>query len=175
MTHFPYQAFWCEENVWHLAQQPETAGDERLVLVLTGAEGEMACWQQKAGLDGGPIAWDYHVVLATRGAGWRVWDLDCLVGCPLPAASWLASTFPHPELVPARFQPRFALFPAAEYVERFSSDRTHMRDAAGEWLKPPPPWDAISGRASATPLTLADAIAQARHGLDLAAVTARLR
>ena len=175
LIQFPYQAFWCEENVWQLAQRPETAGDERLVLVLTGAAGAMACWQQKAGLDGDPIAWDYHVVLATRDAGWRIWDLDCRVGCPLPASAWLSSTFPFPEVVPAALQPRFALFPASDYIERFSSDRSHMRDPDGRWLQPPPSWPPISGQPSAMPLKLTDAIAQARHGLDLASVTARLR
>lgn len=171
MTTFRYQAFWCEENIWHLAQHSAPAGDERFVLVVVGAKAEVACWNQKAAAAGAPLLWDYHVVLATRSDGWRIWDLDGRSGCPVSAATWLGTTFPCPELVPARFQPRFAAIRAAEYIQRFGSDRAHMRDANGSWLHPPPPWPAISGPS----LTLADALQQARHGLDLAAVAAWLR
>jgi len=171
LTKILYQPFWCEENIWHLAQHPDTTGDERFVLVITGAQAEVACWQQKAGADGMPLLWDYHVVLATRSDRWRIWDLDGRLGCPLFAENWLATTFPCPDLVPARFQPRFALIAADDYVRRFGSDRSHMRGEDGNWLQPPPPWPAIKGQG----LTVADAIAEARRGLDQAAVTARFR
>jgi len=170
---FPYQAFWCEENIWHLAQRADVRTEAAFVLVLTGAEGEVACWQQRAGRAGGPVLWDYHVVLATHLAGWQVWDLDTRLGCPSPAPTWLAQTFPLADLVPARFQPRFAVLPAADYIARFGSDRSHMRAADGRWSQPPPPWPPIVGpRAGA--LTLVDAIDQARRGLDLAGLITRL-
>lgn len=165
-----YQPFWCEENIWHLAQDPATAGDERLVVVIVGAGAQVACWQQKAGVSGAPILWDYHVVLATRsGEDWRLWDLDGCLGFPIAARTWLETTFPSPQLVPARFQPRFGLIPADDFVSTFGSDRSHMRAADGTWQQPPPPWPPIAGHG----LTLADARRQARQGLDLAAITAR--
>ena len=173
MTPKHYQPFWCEENIWHLAQDPATAGDpavkERFVVVITGAGAQVACWQQKAGIAGGPILWDYHVVLAVHSDGWRIWDLDGRLGCPVAARAWLDATFPFPRLVPARFQPRFALIPADEYVRTFGSDRGHMRAADGSWQQPPPPWPALAGQG----MTLTDVITRARHGLDLAAVTER--
>jgi hypothetical protein len=49
VTTVRHQPFWCEENIWHLAQDPAVAGGERLVLVITGAGGGVACWHQKAG------------------------------------------------------------------------------------------------------------------------------
>jgi hypothetical protein len=166
-----YQPFWCEENIWHLAQNPATVADERFVLLITGAKAEVACWQQRSGVDGVPVLWDYHVVLATRSERWQIWDLDGRLGFPVPAETWLGSTFPCPDLVPARFQPRFALIPAADYVQSFGSDRAHMRGPDGRWLQPPPPWPAITGQA----LSLADAIQQARQGFDQTAVAAQLR
>jgi hypothetical protein len=167
-----YQPYWCEENIWQLAQSPDVVGDERLVLVITGVQG-VACWHQKAGDEGQPVLWDYHVVLATHDprARWQLWDLDGRLGYPVPAETWLRTTFPFPETVPARFQPRFAVIPAADYVQKLGSDRAHMRDARGGWLKPPPPWPAPAGQG----LTLPQAIQQAREGLDLTGLQARLR
>jgi hypothetical protein len=101
----------------------------------------------------------------------RVWDLDGRLGAPVDAAIWLSTTFPVPELVPPRFQPRFAVVDAGDYVTRFGSDRSHMRDAGGGWLQPPPPWPAPAGRG----LTLAGLLAEARQGLDLAAMASMLR
>jgi hypothetical protein len=165
-----YQPFWCEENIWHLAQHSATAASERLVLVITGAEAPVACWQQKAGVEGAPVLWDYHVVLATRADGWQIWDLDGRAGLPVAAETWLRTTFPCPELVSESYQPRFAVIAADHYLQRFGSDRAHMRDLNGGWLQPPPPWAEIGGLG----LSLPDALAQARQGLDLAALEARL-
>lgn len=165
-----HQPFWCEENIWHLAAHPNPGPGERRVLVITGAGAEVACWEQRAGRPGRPIAWDYHVVLAVRADTWRIWDLDCRLGAPLAAAAWLRATFPCPERVRAPFQPRFALFTAEAWRSDFGSDRAHMRDADGGWQQPPPPWPAIAGGA----FTLADAVSRARAGLDLAALAAAL-
>jgi hypothetical protein len=165
-----YQPFFCEENIWHLAQSADVPGAERLVLVISGEQG-VACWHQKAGDEGAPILWDYHVVLAARdGGAWQLWDLDGRLGYPVPAEMWLRTTFPMPDLVPARYQPRFAVIPAAEYVRTLGTDRSHMRDAHGGWLKAPPPWPAPAGHG----LTLPDAVAQARQGLDLAGLRLRI-
>ena len=166
-----YQSFWCEENIWQLLQHPAAAADDRLVLVMTGAEAPVACWKQKAGNDTDPVLWDYHVVLATRADGWRVWDLDSRLGFPVDAQTWMQTTFPYPERVPVRFRPRFAAIPADDYLRRFGSDRAHMRDLDGNWQQPPPPWTAIDGKG----LRLADVIQQAKQGLDLAALRDRLR
>lgn len=166
----PYQPFWCEENVWHLAQRPEPGDGERLVLVVTGAAGCFAAWQQRDTPLDSPVVWDYHVVLAAGGPAWSVWDLDTRLGCPVPANRWLNASFPCPELTPRELWPRFAVFPAGEFVERFGSDRSHMRRSDGGWQRPPPPWPMISG----SDLSLAEAVVLARRGLDLAQLAVRL-
>ncbi len=168
----PYQAYWCEENIWQLASRQASAAGERLVIVLTGAGGgEVACWQQRAGRADQPLLWDYHVVLAAcDGTAWRIWDLDSCLGCPVPAAAWLSATFPSSQLVEPSFQPRFAMFLAATWLSTFDSDRSHMRLADGSWQQPPPPWPAIRGGG----LTLSEAVEQARGGCDLATMRRRL-
>jgi len=171
MSDFKYQAFWCEENIWHLAQHPRTAATERLVVVITGAARQVACWQQRAGEPGEAVLWDYHVTLATRDDGWWLWDLDTRLPLPVAANVWLSETFPYPQFVPTPFHPRFALFDADAFVRGFGSNRTHMQGPRGQWTQPPPPWPAIAGSA----LMLSEAIAQAREGMTLEQMRQRWR
>ena len=35
---------------------------------------------------------------------------------------------------------------AEAFLQHFSSDRSHMRTASGEWASPPPPYDCICGK-----------------------------
>lgn len=141
---FDHQPFYCEENVWRLAQRVELAGARcKVVFVLgpPGRDGRVACWFQRAADEGEGILWDYHVVLAEHGAGGvRVWDLDTRLPCPCAAALWVGATFQDPARVPRRFHPRFHVVPAEVYVRELCSDRSHMKDGRGRWLKPPPPW-----------------------------------
>lgn len=138
----PYQAFWCEENIWHLAAAPLIGVGERYVLIITGTSGHVACWEQQLAPPGQVIAWDYHVVLAVRDAGWVIWDFDTRLGCPVPMQTWLSHTFSGRTRVATDYQPRFLMIPAHEYRAQFTTDRAHMRDPDGNWLQPPPDWPA---------------------------------
>ncbi len=170
MTRLHYQPFWCEENIWHLAGDPAFGPGARHVLLITGAGGHVACWNQRAADAGVPVLWDYHVVLAqVDGRAWRIWDLDSRAGCPVAAGDWLAATFPVRVLVPAEHQPRFLTVPAEEFRREFSSDRAHMRAAGGGWMQPPPPWPAISGGS----VPLATYLGRARAGFELAEAVRR--
>jgi protein N-terminal glutamine amidohydrolase len=138
----PYQPFYCEENIWLLAQDPRCGDGERLVALITGAEGHVAMWHQKpADGPGEPLLWDYHVVLLVRSATtWQVWDFESDLGMPLAAESWIAACFLHQDRIPLRYRPRFRVMPASEYVATLRSDRSHMRDEDGSYAKTPPPW-----------------------------------
>ena len=142
-----YAPFWCEENIWHLAADPRVGEGAREVVLLTGAGGLVACWQQRvARQPDAPVVWDYHVILAVRAPrGWQVWDLDCLSGCPVPADRWLAATFPTAQVVLPDFQPRFLVMPAVDWRRDLHSTRAHMRDAHGRWRHPEPEWPRILG------------------------------
>ncbi len=167
-----YQPFWCEENIWHLTTDPEVGPGARWVAILTGISGHFACWGQRAASPAeAPVLWDYHVVLMVQDRTWQVWDFDTLPGCPLPAVTWLKTSFPQPERIRQAYQPRCLLIPAALYHEQLLSDRSHMRTASGGWQHPPPPWPAPQ----ATPGTsLATYIERAREGLTYAEIAARL-
>ncbi len=147
-----YHPYYCEENVWHLCQAPRFEGWDRRVLFISNTAGCCALWNQKAAEQPGQaIVWDYHVVLlacpAEQPGAWQVWDPDSTLGSPRPLCDYLQWTFglgTFAEQVPEQFRPRFRLLEAEQYLDHFSSDRSHMLDADGEYLKPPPPWDPIS-------------------------------
>jgi hypothetical protein len=120
--------------------------DDRIVLISNALK-RTALASQKAGK--GPmsaVVWDYHVILIERPGtgGSLIYDPDSLIGSPVPAAEYLAVTFPgvlyegRPEL-----KPRFSLVSAPDYLWRFSSDRSHMRRENGGYLQPPPQWPAV--------------------------------
>ncbi len=130
-----YQAFYCEENVWHLADRMRDRA--RTVVFISNAERTCALWQQRAAPAGLPVVWDYHVVL---GAGGLVYDLDSRLGSPIAIDDWIAGTFPIP--LPDALAPRFRVIDGDRFLEVFASDRSHMRSGEG-WRALPPPWPPI--------------------------------
>lgn len=142
-TDLLYQAFYCEENVFHLCQDPRFARRAPAAIFVTGAGGECAMWHQRAARrPGAPLSWDYHVFLIARDP-WEIWDLDTVLGCPVPAATYLRRSF-RPEIeLPEELTPVLRVVSAGELLETFSSDRSHMRHPDGRYRKPPPPWPPI--------------------------------
>lgn len=145
MSDFPYQPFYCEENVWHLCQSAPFDGGEVYVVVISNEQGACPLWNQRACQSPSrPIFWDYHVVaVETGGDEDRVWDLDSRLGCPAAFDIWWQGTFPSLEGFPAEFRPRFRVIDAEDYLRGFSSDRSHMEDGEGGYKKPPPSWEPI--------------------------------
>lgn len=139
-----YQPFYCEENIWQLCADRGFAEDAFVVFISN--EGRTcALWSQRATrAPGAPVVWDYHVILVDASqTPAQVWDLDSLAGATVPFETWWQATFPFMDALPGRFRPRFRVIPAEVYLDTFSSDRSHMRDADGEWQAPPPEWEPI--------------------------------
>lgn len=146
----PYQAYYCEENVWHLAQHPSLAQQARRVVFISNSARTCALWHQRAAHEPGhAVVWDYHVILLA-GQGehgpWQVWDLDTVLGMPLPFDVYMAGTFGAPDALPPRFRARFRVMGAEQFLATFSTTREHMRDERGDWLKSPPPWPSPQAR-----------------------------
>jgi hypothetical protein len=128
--HCPYTAFFCEENVWWLAQRLAGAGaraEDMDVIFLGNPYMSVLLLEQRAAAPGEPMIWDYHVILRLRDAqGCWIFDRDSRLPCPLPCDEYLAATFP-PQ---ARLRPDLRTWvrsiPAADYLARFHSDRGHM-------------------------------------------------
>ena len=140
---FKYASQYCEENVWHLCQEPQFQRLEKCVLIISNPLRACAFWQQRYTNSPQPQVWDYHVVLLVCDSVWFVWDLDSLLSLPVPMRLYLDETFCRRRFEQTLYAPRFRIIEASDYVKHFSSDRSHMRDKNGDWLAPPPAWSPI--------------------------------
>jgi hypothetical protein len=144
---FRYQPCYCEENAYWLCQHPALGTGERWVAVISNDNRAVPFWGQKWSEPGEPVFWDYHVVVFQRASsGMRVFDPDGLAPMPVRFRDWLESSWPAIDGVHRSMWPVFRLVTAADYIEHLSSDRTHMLDAKGRFVHPPPPWPAPVGR-----------------------------
>lgn len=144
-----YAPFYCEENVWWLAQRDDLRPGLRFVVFISNPGLSCALWSQRAAQPDNAVIWDYHVVLLVQDdmRSW-IYDLDSRTPFPAPARAYLKATF-H-ELLDLRpeFLPMFRVVPAAEFVAAFASDRSHMTEG-GAFRSEPPPWPAIGGQGGA--------------------------
>ena len=141
---FRYTPFYCEENIWHLAQEKCFLGREALVCIISG-EGDYRrlLFQSQAEEFESPVFWDYHVLLLVCNGGWQVWDLDTTLGLPTPAETYFQKTFLNSSIHLENCDVILRLIDSESYVQSFSSDRSHMISPTGEWLAPPPEWSPI--------------------------------
>ncbi|MCA9623461.1 MAG: hypothetical protein KC731_30780, partial [Myxococcales bacterium] len=151
---------YCEENVWQQLADPQLGEGRRYAVFVTNAAKLCPLWAQRAG---DPVFWDYHVFAIVAGEGEVVvWDLDSLLGAPIPLTAYLAGTFPGP-LPSPDLAPLFRLVEAEAFHASFRSDRSHMR-RDGRWLKPPPPWPPLDGPGPGSNLQTFLDVHDASHG-----------
>ena len=140
-----YTAFYCEENIWHLCQHSAFYATRSKAVVISNPWRSCALWHQRASPSPEtPVIWDYHVVmLCETRESWQVWDLDTTLGTPLDFSQWFEGTFIGVGAVRDQFRSRFRVVEASDYVERLSTDRSHMLDDVGHYLQPPPAWPPV--------------------------------
>mmetsp|Transcript_5642 Transcript_5642/g.21244 ORF Transcript_5642/g.21244 Transcript_5642/m.21244 type:complete len:216 (-) Transcript_5642:1715-2362(-) len=157
ISHFPkdkYTPYYCEENILLLCQS-----DPSIYAVFISTEDEKTLlFHQRAGQKNmfSMVLWDYHVVaLREKSEGnFIVYDYDSMLGLENDFAEW----FQHTVLFPTFLEGpgaesmrafmdniRFRLVKGQDFVDHFASDRSHMLDAQGNFLKPPPLWDCPRG------------------------------
>jgi protein N-terminal glutamine amidohydrolase len=129
-----YCPYYCEENIWHLCQNESLLSHTKKVVFISNQNRCVAMRHQRAG---GLVHWDYHVVLLFKQRTWKIADFDTLLPFPCPAAVYLSESFISTEA------PFFCVVDADQYIRDFASDRRHMIDQEGTYLKSPPPWNAI--------------------------------
>jgi hypothetical protein len=83
------------------------------------------------------ITWDYHVILLFYDNEWKIADLDSSMHIPCPVKEYLSNSFV--SLLDNCAPPIFRVVAADHFVKYFASDRRHMRNQDGTFLKPPPP------------------------------------
>ncbi|KOR31820.1 hypothetical protein TI05_11200 [Achromatium sp. WMS3] len=132
---FYYWPYYCEENIWLLCQEPCIAKLSPQVVFISNPEQRCIFTNQRLNPQK-YVIWDYHVILLIYN---YVWDFDSVLPFPCPLADYLEHSFPAD--IPPGFAPRFRIIKAHEYITCFASDRRHMKDANGNYKRPPPPWN----------------------------------
>ena len=172
----PHASCYCEENAYLALRALGGDARERHAVFCTSDARQTVFWGHRRG--GSAVIWDYHVFVVERrdDGGWYVLDHDADVcrlsegdsdGCRsvawVPFGAYERACLAPPdddawrELAAAR---RFRPVRAADLLQRFASDRGHMRLPDGGWSAPPPPWPAIGASPPrARPLTLSDLLA----------------
>jgi len=134
--------FYCEENIWHLCQEDFLTHYDRKVVFISNQNRCFAMNNQRGVSPDSLISWDYHVVLMfNHNNEWKVADLDSLLFLPCSVQEYLSDSF-----VPDLFTcapPVFRVVDADYFIRYFSSDRRHMRNQDGLYLKTPPTFPPI--------------------------------
>ncbi|KAI6036065.1 N-terminal glutamine amidase-domain-containing protein, partial [Pisolithus microcarpus] len=98
------------------------------IIFVSNPSRTVALWNQRASSSiGNAVIWDYHVILALRGAfaadrdderGTRIYDLDTRLPVPYHWEEYLEQTFPDHSNLPRTV--------SKVYLDNFASDRSHM-------------------------------------------------
>ncbi|KAL6505967.1 hypothetical protein OROHE_022686 [Orobanche hederae] len=128
---FSHTPYYCEENVYFLCKKLVDDG-----IAKSDGSDLIPLWHQKA---------------SHRADGKRkesnlphlVWDLDSSLPFPSPLPTYVAETIRPSFKLFSEFQRVFRIVHAPIFLRSFASDRRHMKDSAGNWLNPPPSYEAI--------------------------------
>ncbi|CAN1173000.1 Protein N-terminal glutamine amidohydrolase [Linum perenne] len=155
VSEFVHTPYYCEENVYLLCKKlcengkANEDGSDLFIVFISNEKKMVPLWNQKASTRAdGVVLWDYHVICIQRkrddeSSSALVWDLDSSLPCPSPLALYLSETMrPSFELF-SEFQRLYRVVHAPTFLRRFASDRSHMRDSAGNWINPPPAYEPI--------------------------------
>ncbi len=128
---YRYTEYFCEENIWWLARSLVDEGfDERLIKVLffSNADKSILLSHQRAATSGQLIMWDYHVVLELTADQQKwIFDFDSRLHFPEPRDTYLCKTFPPQRELVGKYRSQVRIIPASNYLQKFHSDRSHMR------------------------------------------------
>ncbi|XP_066846820.1 protein N-terminal glutamine amidohydrolase isoform X2 [Anser cygnoides] len=127
-----YTGCYCEENVWKLCDYIRGQGEyplEEFYAVFISNERRM----------------DYHVILLHVSSGEQnfIYDLDTVLPFPCPFDVYSREAFRLDDSLHPEFHRKIRMIRADLYLKTFASDRSHMKDANGEWQKPPPSYPCI--------------------------------
>ncbi|OOG69282.1 hypothetical protein [Algoriphagus sp. A40] len=149
---FNYAANFCEENIWHLCQNPELDHFSKKVLIVSNNNRNCPFRFQKSINGDEFVWWNYHVILlASNSDSSLIFDFDSTLPVPLSAKEYFEKSFERDENWKESDLPCFKAIESIDYLNSFVSDRSHMKDENGNWMSSPPKWPVI-GREGGLPL-----------------------
>ncbi|EEE63584.1 hypothetical protein OsJ_18401 [Oryza sativa Japonica Group] len=151
-THTPY---YCEENVHLLCKElirsgiSDPAGTNLYAVFISNEEKKVPLWYQKASHSGdGFVLWDYHVIcIQSRRKNGEVldlvWDLDSSLPFPCSFIQYVSDAIRPLSFGNSTYRRLFRVIHAPVFLRSFASDRSHMKDHAGNWIQLPPKYESI--------------------------------
>lgn len=147
MESYKYTQNYCEENIWHLCQDPRLTDYSKKVLIVSNNAKNLPFYNQKSSQGDLPVWWDYHVILlASKGDVQLIFDFDSTLDFPTSLEDYLRKTFVNHSNWIEKDLPHFKSIEAKDYLEKFFSDRSHMKSSDGQWIFAPPAWPNIEGQ-----------------------------
>ena len=156
-----YTSCYCEENVWKLCEKIQnTMGlngllreEKAFAVFISNDNRTIPLWHQSSGDETkeGLVIWDYHVILVIKeNPKSMVFDLDTRLPYPSSFNEYSRHTFSkhEEENMREQFHRKFRVIPIREFLENFASDRSHMKDRNGDWIKQPPEYPCIKTKDS---------------------------
>jgi hypothetical protein len=144
---FKYSENFCEENIWHLCQNPELKGFTKKVLIISNSNRNCSFRFQKSPNGDEVVWWDYHVILLAFNSESRlIYDFDSTLEFPSSFNNYLDATFQADPNQDGNDLPGFKSIASEDFIHSFISDRGHMKDDQGNWLSSPPKWPTIGNK-----------------------------
>lgn len=144
-----YTPCYCEENIWHLCDhvrknQPGLLNYVHAVFLSNDCK-VIPLWEQRAGTGEEKLVfWDYHVIfMYCKGSCCTIYDLDTCLPFPCDIKLYLERGLRSDHQIVPKYHRKLRVIPASEFLDNFSSDRSHMRKSDGSWIKPPPNYPPI--------------------------------
>lgn len=151
-----YTPFFCEENIWHLVNNMELEDQlSSSILFITNEFKTCALMNQKASKVNELVIWDYHVILHNRKEN-TIFDYDTRLGETTCIEDYFTNTFGDQSLLSSPYKSYIIPISGKDYINKFSSDRSHMLDEHGHQLQKFPEWPAILSKHELNLATLMD-------------------
>ena len=145
-----YAPCFCEENVWKICEKVRRTNPGELskcyAVFVSNQKQVVPLWRQKAGKDEEKLViWDYHVIFLYIMPDERclVYDLDSDLPFPTYFHKYVTETFRTDAILNAEYHRFFRVVSASVFLQKFASDRRHMKKADGTWMKSPPNYPCI--------------------------------
>ncbi|XP_065317831.1 protein N-terminal glutamine amidohydrolase-like isoform X2 [Gordionus sp. m RMFG-2023] len=153
---FIYTPYYCEENIWQLCKGIFTSTlcnkDNDIsyyVVFITNNLKQVPIWTMTCAKNNDIVIWDYHVILVNLVLYYqsdnssKVYDFDTTLefGCNLE--EYFQKALKNENNFPDKYKRKYRIIPGKVYLDHFASDRSHMKDGLGNFLKPPPSYSPI--------------------------------
>ena len=171
---FDYTPYYCEENIYKLADKLETQRSESLINdgknfvdFISSVSKLTSIWFQKLSEnDNFPVFWDYHVILVQvkqnsdlNSFETLILDFDSKLAFPIDAIEYITKSFQSDLIIVPSQQHLFRVIAASDFLNEFASDRSHMNDTNVN----SPQWECIRGKNSETVMNLTTYIELPAH------------